>query len=111
MKRNIIIGEFHDGYAPFLVGGRKNVDRQKRRADPDGLVFVREKICCVDIPGVLLGTEEDWDNLFAERLNDAFYHDTPIKQAAAAMGRAKSERKAASSRENGRKGGRPRQNK
>lgn len=40
--------------------------------------------------------------------NPIEYYDTPISQAAAAMGRSRSANKTAAARENGKRGGRPR---
>lgn len=69
----------------------------------------------IDTPNV--HGDEEWKNIarnlksrHGENLTvDQVRHEmTPVKAAAAAMGRAKSDRKSASSRENGKKGGRPR---
>ena len=73
MKKNLVVGEFHDGYSPVLLVGRKNITRQIRRADLDGLLFIQEKKCLVDIPGSILGTPEDWDNQMSQELEKAFY--------------------------------------
>jgi hypothetical protein len=68
MKKRIVVGVFHDGYAPILVGGRKNVDRQKR---VDDVVFVSEHILVVDVPETILGTTEEWDIIFNDRMGEA----------------------------------------
>lgn len=70
MRKNIVVGEFHDGYAPYLVGGRKEVDRMKR-IEPEQ--FIQEKRIVVEIPGTILGTPEDWDIMFNNEMNKVFY--------------------------------------
>ena len=73
MKKRIIVAEFHNGYAPFLVGGRKNVNEYKKAVNDNGFIrFIRERKLVVDVPGVIFGTPEDWDIEFSQALSDAW---------------------------------------
>ena len=61
-----------------------------------------------DIENLVVASDKPEQRLRNEAVSIMGVLTDPISNAAAAMGRVKSERKAASSRENGKKGGRPR---
>lgn len=69
MKKRIVVGLFHDGYTPIFVGGRKNVNREKRNEE---VVFVGEKRLTVEVPGCILGTPEEWNVMFENSLEKSW---------------------------------------
>ena len=65
MKKRILVAEFHDGIESYFVIGSRSVHKEMKN---ETVVFIKSKYIVVDIPGVILGTPNDWYRILMNRV-------------------------------------------